>query len=89
VVGKDSVITFKISSSSAAEGVEGASSSVSVVLGFGAATFLFFGAAIFSSGLDFLLFRISSSSFTILAACLLRTLTILFLFCPSTPLFNH
>jgi hypothetical protein len=89
VIGKDSVITFKISSTSATEGVEGASSSVSVVFGFGAAAFLYFGAAIFGSGLDFLLFRISSSSFTILAACLLRTLIILFLFCSSAPLFNR
>jgi hypothetical protein len=59
VIGKDSVITFKISSTSAAEGVEGVSSSISVVFGFGAATFLFFGAATFGSGLDFFLFRIS------------------------------
>jgi hypothetical protein len=59
VIGKDSVITFKISSTSAAEGVEGVSSSISVVFGFGAATFLFFGVATFGSGLDFFLFRIS------------------------------
>jgi hypothetical protein len=89
LIGNDSVITFKKISTSAAEGVEGASSSISVVFGFGAASFLFFGAATFGSGLDYLLFRISSSSFTILVACLLRTLTILFLFCPSAPLFNR
>jgi hypothetical protein len=82
VICNDSVITFKISSTSAAECVEGAFSSVSVVLGFAATAFLFFGAAIFRSGLDFLLFRISSSSFTILAACLLKTLTVFFLFLP-------
>jgi hypothetical protein len=79
LIGKDSVITFRISSTSAAEGVEGVSFSISVVFGLGAVAFLFFGAATFGSGLDFLLFRIYSSSFTILAACLLRTLTILFL----------
>jgi hypothetical protein len=54
LIGKDSVIAFRISSTSAAEGVEGVSSSISVVFGFGAATFLFFGAATFGSGLDFL-----------------------------------
>jgi hypothetical protein len=116
LIGKDSVITLRISSTSAAEGVVGVSSSISVVFYFGAAAFLFFGTATFGlgldflffgtdtfgsgldflffgvatfgSGLDFLLFGISLSSFTILAACLLRTLTILFLFCPSAPLFN-
>jgi hypothetical protein len=82
LIGNDSVITFKIYSTSTTKGVEGVSSSISVVFGFGAATFLFFGAATFGSGLDFFLFRISSSSFTILAACLLRTLTTLFLFLP-------
>jgi hypothetical protein len=89
LIGKDSVITFRISSTSAAEGVEGVSSSISIVFGFRAAAFLFFGAATFGSELGFLFFRISSSSFTILAACLLRTQTILFLFWPSAPLFNH
>jgi hypothetical protein len=89
LIGKDSVITFRISSTSAAVGVKGVSSSTSVVFGFGAVAFLFFGAATFGSGLDFHFFRVSSSSFTILAACLLRTLTILFLFCPSAPLFNR
>jgi hypothetical protein len=74
----DSFITFRISSTLAAEGVEGVSSSVSVAFCFGAATFLFFGATAFGSGLNFLLFRISLSSFTILAACLPTTLTIFF-----------
>jgi hypothetical protein len=77
LTGKDSVITFRISSTSAAEGVEEVSSSISAVFGFGAAAFLFFEAATFGSGLDFLFFRVSSPSFTILAACLLRTLTTL------------
>jgi hypothetical protein len=54
LIGKESIITIKISSTSAAEGVEGVSSSISVVFGFGAAAFLFFGAATFGSGLDFI-----------------------------------
>jgi hypothetical protein len=54
LIGKDLVITFRISSTSAAEGVEGVSSSILVVFGFGAAAFFFFGAATFGSGLDFL-----------------------------------
>jgi hypothetical protein len=58
MIDKDSIIIFKISSTSAAEGVEGVSSSISVVFGFGAAVFLFFGTATFGSGLDF-----SSSGF--------------------------
>jgi hypothetical protein len=54
--GKDLVITFKISSTSAAGGVEGTSYSISVDLGFAAATFLFFGTTTFVSGLDFFFF---------------------------------
>jgi hypothetical protein len=42
LLGRDSVITFKISSASVAEGVEGISSSKSA-FGFGAVAFLFFG----------------------------------------------
>ena len=42
LIGKDSVITFKISSTSAAEGVEGASSSISTIFSSGVAVFLFF-----------------------------------------------
>jgi hypothetical protein len=57
LIGKDSVIIFRISSMSAVEGIEGVSSSISIVFGFGAAAFLFFGAATFDSGLDFLFFR--------------------------------
>ena len=53
------------------------------------ADFLFFEVATFGSGLDFLFFRVFSSSFTILAAFLLRTLTTLFLFVPSVPLLSH
>jgi hypothetical protein len=88
-IGKDSVITFKISSTSAAGGVEGVSSSISVTVGSGVEAFLFFKAATFGSGLYFLFFKVFSSSFTILAACLLRTLTILFLFAPSAPLLSR
>jgi hypothetical protein len=47
LIGKDSVITFRISSMLAAEGVEAVSSSVSVAFCYGATTFLFFGATAF------------------------------------------
>jgi hypothetical protein len=50
LIGKGSVITFRISSTSATEGVAGASSSWADVFGFGDAAFLFLGAAIFGSG---------------------------------------
>jgi hypothetical protein len=58
LTGKGSVITFRISSTSAAEGVAGASSSRADVFGFGDAgfgdaAFLFLGAATFGSGLSF------------------------------------
>jgi hypothetical protein len=59
--GRDSVITFKISSVSATEGVEGISSSKSAS-GFGAVAFLFFEMATFGSGLDFFFFAKFSSS---------------------------
>jgi hypothetical protein len=58
LIGKDSVITFKISSTSAAEGVEGASSFILAIFGSRVAAFLFFEVATFGSGLDF-----SSSEF--------------------------
>jgi hypothetical protein len=89
LIAKDSVITFKISSTSAAEGVEGASYPISAIFGSRVAVFLFFEVATFGSGLGFFFFRIFSSSFTILAAYLLRTLTTLFLFVPSAPLLNR
>jgi hypothetical protein len=54
LIGKDSVITFKISSTSATEGVEGVSSSISAAFGSGVAAFLFLEVATFGSGLDFL-----------------------------------
>jgi hypothetical protein len=52
LLGRDSVITFKISYASVAEGVEGISSS-KLAFGFGAVAFLFFETATFGSGLDF------------------------------------
>jgi hypothetical protein len=47
LLGKDSVITFRDSSTSATEGVEAVSSSLSVAFCFGAVFFLFFGATAF------------------------------------------
>jgi hypothetical protein len=52
LLGRDSVITFKISSALVAEGVEGISSSKSA-FGFGVVAFLFFEMATFGSELDF------------------------------------
>jgi hypothetical protein len=52
LLGRDSVITFKISSASVADGVEGISSS-KLAFGFGAIAFFFFDTATFGSGLDF------------------------------------
>ena len=54
MIGKDSVITFKISSTLAAEGVEGVSSSISATFGSRVAALLFFEVAAFGSGLVFL-----------------------------------
>jgi hypothetical protein len=87
--GKDSVITLKISSTSAVGGVEGTSSSISAVFGFAVEAFLFFGTAIFGSGLDFFFFKAFSYSSIILAAYLFITLTTLFRFGPSAPLLNR
>jgi hypothetical protein len=53
LIGKGSVITFRISSTSAVEGVEGASSPWADVVVFGDAAFLFLGAAVLGSGLGF------------------------------------
>jgi hypothetical protein len=89
LIGRDSVITFKISATSAVGGVEGISSSTLVTFGSGISAFLFFEAATFGSGVDFLFFKTFSSSFTILASCLFRALTILFLFTPSAPLLSR
>jgi hypothetical protein len=80
LIGKGSVITFRISSTSAAEGVAGASSSQAGIFGFGDEDFLFFGAAIFGSGLSFLFSEISLSFLANLVPSLSRTLAILFLF---------
>jgi hypothetical protein len=67
---------------SAAEGVAGASYSWADVVGFGDATFLFFGAATFGSGLSLLFSEISLSFLANLVPSLSRTLAILFLFWP-------
>jgi hypothetical protein len=89
LIGKGSVITFRISSTSTAEGVAGASSSWPDVFGFGDAAFLFFGAAIFGSGLSFLFSEISLSFLANLVPSLSRALATLFLFCPSATLPNY
>jgi hypothetical protein len=86
LTGKGSVITFRRSSTSTTEGVAGASSSRTDVLGFGDAgfgdtTFLFLGAATFGSGLSFL--EISFSFLANLVLSLSMALAILFLFGPS------
>jgi hypothetical protein len=60
LTGKDSVITFKISATSVAGGVEEVSPSTSVTFGSGVAAFLFFKLATFSSGVVFLFFLKSS-----------------------------
>jgi hypothetical protein len=57
LIGKDSVITFKNSSTSAAEGVEGVFPSISAAFGSGVAARLFFEVATFGSRLDFLFFQ--------------------------------
>jgi hypothetical protein len=85
--GGDSVITFKISDTSAAEGDRGLNVFSGASCTFGSvegtsSSFLFLRDGAFGSGADFTLFRASSSAFTDWAACLLRTLTTHFLFVP-------
>jgi hypothetical protein len=58
LIGKDLVITFKISSTSAAEGVEGAPSSILAIFGSAVAVLLLFKVATFGSGLVFLFLKI-------------------------------
>jgi hypothetical protein len=70
-MGKDSVITFRISATSAAEGV-GVSSLASSTFDSGTSGFLFFETTAFDSGVDFVFFEIFSSSLTSLAAGLFR-----------------
>jgi hypothetical protein len=86
-MGKDSVIIFRISATSAAE-VVGVSSLASATSGSGTSAFLFFETAAFGSGAIFVFFAIFSSSLTSLAAYLFKILTILFLFKPLAPLSN-
>jgi hypothetical protein len=73
LTGKDSVITFKISSTSVAEGVAGVPSSSSIAFCFGVEVFLYFETPIFGSDSSFFFFGCSSSS-------LFRTLATLFSF---------
>jgi K+ transporter len=58
LMGKDSVITFKISAISAVRGVKEVSSVASVIFGSGVSAFLFFKIVAFGSGVDFLFFEI-------------------------------
>jgi hypothetical protein len=81
-MGRESVITFKISATSAAEGVEGASS---VSPTFGSAvevvsSLRFLEGVTFGSGTIFAFFEKFSSSFINRAACLFKMLTTCFLF---------
>ena len=62
LTGKDSVITFRISSTLVAEGVAAVSSSSSIAFCFGAEAFLFFETSVFGSGFSFFFFNCSSSS---------------------------
>jgi hypothetical protein len=76
--GGDSVITFRISATSAAEGVGGASSPVSSTFGSeedDVSSFHFLEIIAFGSGAVFVFFKTFSSSFTSQVACLLRMLT--------------
>jgi hypothetical protein len=82
---RESVITFKIYATSAAEGVEGVSFSTSGSEEGTMLSFHFLEIAIFGSLAVLGFFKAFSSSFTNRAACLFRMLTILFLFIPSAP----
>jgi hypothetical protein len=86
--GRDLVITFRISATSTAQGVEGASSPVSSTFGSEEDTvssFRFLEIVAFGPGADFVFFKKNSSSFTNRAACLFRMLTIPFSFHPFGP----
>jgi hypothetical protein len=87
-MGKDLVITFRISTISAARGIEGASSLASATFGSATLGFLFLETFAFGLRPDFAFFEIFSSSFTSLAAYLFKTLTILYLSKPSAPMSN-
>jgi hypothetical protein len=87
--GGDSIITFRISAASAVEGVRGASSPISSIFGSkegDVSSFHFLEIVAFGLGADFVFLKTFSSSFTSRVACLLRMLTILFLFTPLAPL---
>jgi hypothetical protein len=88
--GGDSVITFKISDTSAAEGDRGLEIFSGASCTFGLAegilsSFRFLGASAFGSDIVFIFIKASSSSFTDQAACLLKMLITLFLFAPPPP----
>jgi CMP-2-keto-3-deoxyoctulosonic acid synthetase len=88
--GKDSVITFKIFETLAAEDEEGlavyfGTSSNFVFSDDILASFRFLGAYTFGSGTIFRFCKASWSSLTDRTACLLRILTILFLLTPPAP----
>jgi hypothetical protein len=85
--GGDSVITFKISNTSATEGDRGLKVFSGTSCTFGSAegifsSFRFLGVGAFETGDVFIFFKVSSYPFTDRAACLLRMLTTLFLFAP-------
>jgi hypothetical protein len=81
----ESVITFRIFATSAAEGIKGVSFSASVSEEGTMLSFHFLEIAIFGSLAVLGFFKAFSSSFTNRATCLFRMLTILFLFIPSAP----
>jgi hypothetical protein len=72
LTGKGSVITFIISSTSAAEGVAGVSSSRTNVFGSGDAVFLFLAATTFGSGLNFSFFFFVTLVLSLSLWCSLR-----------------
>jgi hypothetical protein len=83
--GGESVITFIISATSIVEGVEGASSHAFGSEEGNRLSFRFLEIINFGSYAVLGFFKVFSSSFINRAACLLRMLTILFLFIPLVP----
>jgi hypothetical protein len=86
VNGKDSVITFNISETSAAEdeglAIGSSTSRVFVFSKDSTTSFHFLGVSAFGSDAIFIFFKASSSSFTDRAACLLKMQTTPFIFAP-------
>jgi hypothetical protein len=81
----ESVISFRISATSVAEGIEGVSFSASSSEEGIMLSFHFLEIAIFGSSAVLGFFKAFSSSFTNRAACLFRMMTILFLFILLAP----